>query len=386
MNKLAPFRTRLVFLILLVVMPAVGLVLYGNLEERRSEKAAVREAARALSQLAAARQENYVGNARQLLATLSELSFLVLSTNPAPCQVHFSNLRRLLPDYLNFGLIETNGILFCSAELSDGGANLGNRAYFQRVLQTKKFSTGDFQLSRVTGQPALHFGYPVVDEKGVLRRVLYASLKLSLLSEAIAKIPLPPGGTVMVTDRNGTVLARYPEPKVWVGKSLNELPVTRRILAQGESAFEMPGLDGIPRLHAVSVIKEGPSPSEFVSVGIPVSVSFAHANEVLVRHLVILALVAMLVWLVARVYAQRFILRPVNALAAAAQRLAEGDLSARAGPIHAASELVQLGRAFDEMAGRLQKRQAEIEQAHAEIQSLNQDLERRVTERTAQLE
>ena len=32
------------------------------------------------------------------------------------------------------------------------------------------------------------------------------------------------------------------------------------------------------------------------------------------------------------------------------------------------------------------KRQAEIEQAHAEIRSLNQDLERRVTERTAQLE
>jgi len=73
-------------------------------------------------------------------------------------------------------------------------------------------------------------------------------------------------------------------------------------------------------------------------------------------------------------------------LAATAERLAEGDLSARAKNVRGAAELVELGRVFDEMASRLQRRQAEVEQANEHIKLLNQDLERRVTDRTSQLQ
>ena len=181
-------------------------MLYGNLEQRRVEQAAVRQGATDLSQLVAAREEDYVGDARQLLATLSDIKFLVLATNPAPSQEHFANLRKLLPDYLNFGLIETNGILFCSADPADAKVDLNDRLYFRRVVETKSFSTGEYQIGRMTGQSALNPGYPVFDEKGRLRRVLYASLRLSLLSEAMKKISLPANSTVTVLDHAGVVL------------------------------------------------------------------------------------------------------------------------------------------------------------------------------------
>ncbi|PYI89624.1 MAG: hypothetical protein DME26_00750 [Verrucomicrobia bacterium] len=84
---------------------------------------------------------------------------------------------------------------------------------FDASFQTRKFSTADFQVGRLTGQPALNFGYPVLNEQGELKRVLYASLKLSRLSDAVAHIDLPPGGTGVVIDRNGNVLARHPEPE-----------------------------------------------------------------------------------------------------------------------------------------------------------------------------
>ena len=144
----AILRTRLNLLVLLLVIPAFGLVLYGNLEQRRIEKARVREGVAAISQLAAANQENFIKNSRQLLATLAQFPFLVLATNRPFCETHFSNLRLLAPDYLDFGLIETDGTLFCSATVTNRSVNLADRSFFQRVIQTKLFSIGDFQVDQ----------------------------------------------------------------------------------------------------------------------------------------------------------------------------------------------------------------------------------------------
>lgn len=382
----ALLRIQFILLVLLLVIPAFGLVLYGNLEQRRIEKERVREAVTALSRLAAANQEIFIKNTRQLLATLCQFPYLVLGSNRTYCGDRFSNLQQMSPDYLNFGLIETDGTLYASGADAHGPINLADRPYFQRVLQTGQFSIGDFQVGRLTGEPSLNFGYPVVDEDGKLRRVLFASLKLSLMSRALENIRLPPGAAVTVLDRTGTVLARYPEPGKWVGKSLSGLSFVQTVLAQKQGVFETSGVDDVARLYAVTAVNDGQAPGLFVSVGIPLKVSFAHANELLVRNTVLLGLVAVLILLGARFYAQRSFLGPINALVAAANRLAEGDLSARTGGVQGAAELVQLGRAFDGMAERLEKRQAEVEQAHEQISRLNAELERRVQQRTAQLE
>jgi len=384
--NLTVFRTRLLLLLALVLLPEMGLVVYSNLQQRQTEKEAARETAVALSRLAAAYHESYVKNTRQLLATLNELQFFVLSTNRAFCESNFVNLRRLLPDYLNFGLIETNGTLFCSAEPGKGPVNLKDRSYFQRVLQTRDFAMGDFQIGRLTGQPALNFGYPVMDEKGRLRRVIYASLKLSLLSQAMTRLALPVGGSVLVVDQNGTVLAREPEPEKWVGRSLSDVPVVRQMLQQKSGTMEMPGIDGASGLHAITPLGDGRTANFFVSVGIPSAVSFAQANRVLVRNLLLFAATGLFVLLVARSYAFRYFLRPINSLALAARQVAEGNLTARVKLAEGTGELVQLGQAFDDMTERLQGRQRELAAANQKITTLNQDLEKRVKERTSQLE
>src|SRR6266436_4127787 len=253
----APFRTRLVILMLLAVLPAFGLVVYEYREQRRIETEQVREGAIAVARLAAANQENFTKNTRQMLATFTQLPFLLLATNRAYCETHLSNLRKLAPDYLNFGLVETNGNIFCSAQPFDGTVNVSDRRYFRQVLETKKFSAGVFQIGRLTGQQALNFGYPVLDEKGVLQRVVYASLKLSSLSDALAQVSVPYHGSVTVLDHAGTVLARHPDGPNHVGKSLPDDAVLKRMLERKEQTFEMAGNDGILRLHAVSQVGDG---------------------------------------------------------------------------------------------------------------------------------
>jgi signal transduction histidine kinase len=381
------FRTRLLLLMLLLAVPALALIVYSNLDERRIETMAVRQEAIALSRLAAAREENLINNTRQLLATLSQISFLVLSTNHEVCEQHFSNLRRLLPDYRNFGLIETNGTLFATADPITEQINLGDRVYFKRVLQTKKFATGGYMVGRVTRLPVLAFGYPVLNDHGDLQRVLYASLELTRLSDALAQVPLPVDSSVVVLDRFGSVLARQPEPGRWVGESLSNSPVVKRMVGHRENVFEAESVEGVQQLYAVTRIADGSPDGLFVGVGIPAAVSYARANANLARNLGIFLAVAIVVWSAVRFFSQRFFLRPVEALAGAARQLAEGNLNSRVGPISgAAEELTQLGRTFDEMAARQQRRRQELEQAHQEIRTLNEGLEKRVAERTAELE
>ncbi len=381
---LATFRARLLLLILLIVIPALGIVLYGNLELRRLEKARLTEKATAISAVAAANQENFVKATRQLLATLTQFPFLLLTTNTTFASVNLANLRKLSPDYVDFGLVELDGTLFCSADLTNQHPGLSNLAFFQRTLKSRKFSIGNYHVNRLTGEPMLNVGYPVANADGEVARILYASLKLSKLSEGIEELEVPPGGTVTVFDQSGTVLARYPAGGEWVGRSLAEVPAMKKILSGPGGGFEMQGDDRVWRLYATTPVTDGQVPGMYASVEVPLTILFARANQALVRNSIILALIAFVVWLVVWWYAKYHILQPVTALAATARKLATGDLSARAGAMHGATELVQLGGALDEMAAGFQARTADLVTANQSLR--NEMAEREKAEQQVRLQ
>jgi signal transduction histidine kinase len=368
------FRARLSLLVILLVVPSFGLVLYSNLAQRRIEMKAIRDGARSLSELAAANQEDIIKSARQLLGTLTQFPFLVLNTNREFCAVHFSNLLKLSPDYVNFGLIETNGQLFCSGVTTNSSIALGDRSYFQQIIHGGKFAIGEFQVGRLTHVPSLNFAYPVRGEQGGCIRVVFSAIRISKLSEAVALIHLPPGARILVLDRRGHILVDQPRSPSAPGKDVSNEPVIRKILEGDERVFTMTGLEKTQSLHAVTPIGNGHSPSLFVCVSIPTSMSIAQANWDLFRNCSILSLVALLVLGGAWLYSQRFFLRPVGALVDAANALAAGNLEARSRAVEGAAELVQLGNAFNEMAESLASR-------HAELIKLNELLKTEIAER-----
>lgn len=77
--------------------------------------------------------------------------------------------------------------------------------------------------------------------------------------------------------------------------------------------------------------------------------------------------------------------RRITRLVQASSALAHGDLSARS-HLRGDDELALLSQVFNQMAQSIQERVAEAEVKRAEISALNQDLERRVAERTADLQ
>src|SRR5262249_1776407 len=155
-----------------------------------------------------------------------------------------------------------------------GQVYAGDRAYFRRVVETREFAIGEYQIGRITGKAAVNFGYPVLDDAGQIIAVVAVALDLDWLNELASEAELPPGTMLAVIDRNGTILSRYPDAGKWVGKLMPESPVLNAILTQqGNGTVDAPGTDGIPRLFSFAPFGgTAQSASAYVSVGIPAAV------------------------------------------------------------------------------------------------------------------
>jgi len=226
-------RVRLLLLVLLAVIPALGVVFHHAYEGRRLEKAQAQEDALRLARLASAEQERLIEGARQFLGLLAQFP-QVRGGNPSACSGLFADLLRRYPRYANLGAIEPGGDGYCSALPFKQPVNVADRAWFRRAVQTREFAIGDYQIGRITGKATVNFGQPLFDEAGKIQAVVFAALELAWLNQFVAEAQLPKGVTLTVIDHNGTVLARYPDPEKWVGQPASEASIVKIILAQGE--------------------------------------------------------------------------------------------------------------------------------------------------------
>lgn len=378
-------RFRLLVLVLLGGLPALGVILYTAAEQRRNAAKDIQQNALRVARLASAGQERLIEGARQLLMIMSHLPEM-RAEDPAAANRLLGDLLKQYPIYTNFGIIETDGRLFASALPVPAGLNLADRAYFKRALETRDFAMGEYQIGRITKKPAVNFGYPILDNAGNVQRIAYTALDLTWLERLAAQAELPEGATLTVVDGAGTILARWPEPEKWRGQTLTQQPVWQAITRDRQGTTETSSAGGIPSLFAFTQLR-GAEGAGFVSVniGIPTEVAFAEPNRMLKRNLLLLGAAGVLIVAAAWFGSDWFVLRRVNALVEATRKLEAGDLQARTGMRYGSGEIGRLAHAFDSMAASLQQRGAERDRAEADLKQLNAELEQRVAERTMEL-
>lgn len=391
MSRFSPasLRFRLLLLVLFAVIPSFLLTVFTNWNERRLAVVDAREEALRLARLAAADQEQLVEGVRQLLMTLARLPE-VHGDDAAQCQALLADLLRQHRRYTNLGVIKTNGEAFCSGSplsKEDLNSDQALMTSAQRTIETGEFVVGDYQAGRATrGEAVVAFAYPVFNAAGERQSAVYATLDLTWLNQFAGKMDLPQGSTLTVIDRKGTVLARHPERGKWVGQAAPEATLIQGLAGNiDEDTAQVVGEDNVSRLYAFTTLRAAGG-AAFVSVGIPTEIALAASNRVWRVTMAGLALAAALVLAMAWFGADLLILRLVNLVLGATERLSQGDLTVRTGLPHGPGELNLLGYAFDQMAGTLQQREEERTAAEEEIRTLNTGLERRVKERTTQLE
>ncbi|MBC1221350.1 PAS domain S-box protein [Nostoc sp. UCD122] len=363
-------RIRLVFLVLLAVVPALGLILYTASEQRRTATAEAQEQTLRLARLAANNQKQVVEGTRQLLIILAQLP-VVRQGNSAECNQLLTDMLKQHSAYANFAVLDGQGNPICTGIAYSGSVNLRDRSYFQRALQTRKFVVGDYQIDRVTKKATLNFAYPILDKAGRVQTLVVAALDLAQLNQLAAQVKMPQGSVLSLVDKKGTLLVRYPNTQNWVGKSLSPDAFARMKIAQVEGIDEVTSFDGVPRIFAFIPLGDNPvNPDGYIRIGIPKSEVFANADSLLFRNLISLGAVTFLAIAAAWVGGDVFFLNQIQSLVQTAKTLGGGQLNTRTGISYTSGELGQLAQAIDEMAAALEAREMAIASLSQNMQTL----------------
>ncbi len=353
-NFLSSLRFRLILLVLLATLPAFWLVVSDAARAREDARAQAVEQTLNLVRITAAEQQTLISSTQSLLVGMAELPQL-RPEQAAECSALLATILPLHPIYVNLGVADAQGDIYCSAVPQTTPVNASDRAWFIRVMQTRDFSAGDYQIGRITDKPAIVAAYPVFENDAVVA-VVFAELNLDWMEDIVQPAHLPEGSAYMVVDQHGVILARWPGGEEWMGKPAPEDSiVTRALETNAEGTGEAPGIDDTPRLYAYTPLLVTETPIGYVIIGLPTAQLYAPAEEQLRSHLLILGGAALLTLLIAWLGNEIIAIRLLHHLLAATRRLNEGDLTARTGIKGGVSELVQLSRAFDEMAASLEK-------------------------------
>jgi PAS domain S-box-containing protein len=380
-------RKKLLLLLLVIFLPALGIIVASGLNQRRDAILKAQNNASLLAQSLAAQQGQIANSTKTMLSVLAHLRE-VQSLNAPACNELFRELHLRYPFYSTIGAVTPDGNLFACSEPFQPGLNLSDRKHIQDAMRTLDFSVGEYIVGRVSKVNSLNFTFPVLDAQKKIVVILIAGLNLNEFSRFIATANLPEGSAIVFTDHKGIRLYRLPDHETTaIGK-----PATKGFFdpisgQAAEGLFEWKARDGVTRINAFKQLrlqKDSP-PYLYITVGLPKDGILHAANLDMLRNLAILGITVLLAMSLAWVFGNLVIIQPINRLVAATQRFGLGEMAARTGLPHSPDELGRLARAFDDMATLVERRNLEREKAEEALNKAYAGLEDRVQERTAEL-
>lgn len=366
-------RGRLIILVILGAAPTLAIEIYTGLEQRRQALDDIRNDVLTSTRNAAETSYRLVGETKQLLVLLSRQP--EVDPHNTSCPNFLVRFFSPQGPYSNIGVADVNGNLLCSAMPLRDRVNIADRSYFKRTLEIKDFAAGDYQIGRVSGVPTLNFAYPVYNSEKKEIGVIFAALSLKWLNVLFTDSKLPTGSVLIVIDSDLTVLARYPDYDKWVGKQVGDTSLAQELYRIGnmqEGAFEVPGLDGVPRWYGVSSLFAGTSSKHIrVLIGIPTEVAYAKVEKIVKRNLTVLSALFFLLLAFAWWGSKVYITKQWNNLVDAARRLADGQMSTRIPVVKKQNEFSLIANTFNIMAAAIEQRTLEVENNLVRIARLN---------------
>ena len=376
-------RFRLGAIALAVAVPLLAAnVVWLTTDVATARTAAAEETGRLAEAVASALDQALEGTRSALVAIAAQEELENL--DPDACTAELTELLPELPEYSNLSAADLDGRIFCSAAPTSGPIAIDDREWFKRILSGEPFVVGGYQVGRIVGVPLIIAAVPIRGPSGEILGTAHASITLERLAQVVRQAELPAGAALNVIDREGTVLVRQPDGDGYVGQQLPESELVEAVLAAHDGigtdhggATTLTGLDGVERLYAIHGVATGDA--LHVAVGFSIDQAYAGAARRFAAGLAVLAAAVLLGLALLVSVARRLMVRPIERLVDAANRIAGGDLGARTN-LGGTDELGRLADAFDRMADSVQQRVADRTAELSAAVARLEEVDRRVRE------
>jgi PAS domain S-box-containing protein len=383
-----PIRRKMILLLLLIFLPASGILLSLGLENRKHEIMEARERALLLAQSLATQQEHIATGAKHMLSTLARMPE-VQKLDAQACDKLFRELNELNPFYSVIAAATIDGMVFAgSTHFVPGTVNLADRKHLKDTIDTLSFSVGEYIVGRLSNVQALNYTYPVMDGDGKPVAVVTAGFRLNEFGSLMARANLSREHSVTISDHDGICLYRSPpNESAVVGKSISG-DLFQHVSGDSEQgAFESTDENGVTWVHAFRQLRLAGDSSPYLHVIVSDTKEkiLREVNFKMFRDLGLLFIAGLLALSLAWGYVNAAFIGPIKHMVAETQRFVKGDMSIRSGLPHTPDELGQLAKTLDDSASFLEKAHNELESKVAErtekLARINEALKTEIAER-----
>lgn len=356
LKGLMGIRARLVVLALILAVPLMFDRIRVLEQQRHVKIDSVSSELSSLAQRTADSQRDVIASVEAVLKSAAYIH-AASSQVGRSCNILRNSLKIDLPQIRMLSIADRNGIITCSTSSMFVGADVSDRAYFQRAVESHAFVVSDFLIGRQTRTGTILAAYPVSALDFEQSAVIIAGINLDWLSNIMSNLAGRTGLSVTLIDSEGTVLATPPDQRSLVGHklapatlafALRQDPQGREHATLNDESGQILSVARIPGTNARLVVTIDESK---ITAGINRDIRTAYIQFLLVCFIVLGG---------ALVAAERLIVAPISILTETARRLTHGDWSVRATRARLPAEFVPLARAFNAMAAQLGQREREL--------------------------
>ncbi|RPJ52249.1 MAG: HAMP domain-containing protein, partial [Chloroflexi bacterium] len=416
--RMLPLHTKLMYSFLIAVILPVAVV--GGLSSLLTRQALTENADQTLLSSAAqvaARLDNFVLNNLSEIRTQAQAGDLADFLEIPPAERESSEAGQHIQSLLNvykkrdpvfinsYGILDRKGISVADTNPDDVGIDKSDRSYYNEEMSTGLNYASTLVQSEDTGEPVIYFSAPIRSQSGELLGVLRVRYNAVILQQLLTykeSFGAEQALSILVDDHNIMLansempdlmfksiqpleddqIAELQSRRLLSGLPADQLFVDLVVLAKGvQNSVTQPVFSGDIHTTNPDYSPDSPFHREEAAVAhmsaMPWNVVVAAPQDVLfapvkqqARSILLIGIgVSMLVVLLAVLLSQ-YISKPVLSLTETANKLASGDLTARAA-VRSRDEIGMLAATFNTMA--------------ADLHNLFGSMEQRVADRTRAL-
>jgi signal transduction histidine kinase len=347
-----------------VTLPLLGLLIWMFVSQIQRQELEARDTALRIARASAADMLALHRSSIDLLARMASRPDIREPGGTCDSMFAVIDFRPQFPDLL---LFDRTGRLVCSATPAPGDDEFAH--------DTQRWIATELRSGRLRpGMPIIRS----IDDRwvsAITRQVrgrngaVTGTLALVELPSVVSRAALPHESVVTLIDSGGTILARTDNPDLWHGRNVSGAGVVALALAHHDGRAEAVGVDGVSLQYGFTAI---PEMGWHLYVGIPTSVVMAPVRELVAHGVTGAVVVVAVVVLLASFFAGK-IIRPINAVGRAANRIAQGSyatIDQAQGP----REVTTMATAFNEMVASRATAEQQMQESERNLKALSDRL------------